>query len=178
MSKSLRYSFLLSLSAATDISSKSGGRWVTGGCIAEYASYILSTLRGLVKCNLSEDRTKADRCNISKYYFLRDTNSRDSLFLYSRQMLRKIVFLEQFFGIAFLDSGRRSLLGFQWGLAANSSSGDLHGTYVKQTKAPSLIPFCDKDKGKVLEALILEQVIQFQASWTRYFCRRKVLNRG
>ena len=120
----------------------------------------------------------ADHWNISKYYFLRDTNSRDSLFLFSRQMLRKIVFLEQFFGIAFLDSGRRSLLGFQWGLAANSSSGDLHGTYVKQTKAPSLIRFCDKDKGKVLEALIREQVIQFQASWTRYFCRRKVLNRG
>ena len=36
--------------------------------------------------------------------------------------------------------------------------------YVKQTKALSLIWFCDTDKGKVLEALILKQVIQFQAS--------------
>ena len=80
-------------------------------------------------------------------------------------MLRKIVFLEQFFGIAFLyiDQRRRSLSGF-WGLAANNSSGDLHGTYVKQAKALSLIRFCEKDKGKVLEAVILKQVILFQAS--------------
>ena len=40
-----------------------------------------------------------------------------------------------------------------YGLAASNSSGDLHGTYVKQTEALSLIRFCDKDKGKVLEAL-------------------------
>ena len=46
---------------------------------------------------------------------------------------------------------------------ANNSSGDLHGTYIKQTKALSLIQFCDKNKGKVLEALILKQV-QFRAS--------------
>ena len=83
-------------------------------------------------------------------------------------MLRKIVFLEQFFGIAFLYIDQRqekwSLSGF-WGLAANNSSGDLHGTYVKQAKVLSLIRFCDKDKGKVVsEALILKQVILFQAS--------------
>ena len=29
-------------------------------------------------------------------------------------------------------------------------SGDLHGTYVKQTKAF----YCDKDKGEVLEAFL------------------------
>ena len=87
-------------------------------------------------------------------------------------MLRKIVFLEQFFGIAFLlTSGRRSLFGYFGGLAGNNSSGGLHGTYVKQTKALSLTQFCDKDKGKVLEALIFKQVLQFQASWTWYFCR-------
>ena len=45
VSKSLRYSFLLSLSAARDISSKSGGRRVYRRICA-----ILSTLRGLVKC--------------------------------------------------------------------------------------------------------------------------------
>ena len=79
-------------------------------------------------------------------------------------MLRKIVFLEQFFGIAFLlTSGRRSLFGYFGGLAANNSSGGLHGTYVKQTKALSLTQFCDKHNGKVLKALILKQVIQFQA---------------
>ena len=72
-------------------------------------------------------------------------------------MLRKIVFLEQFFGIAFLlTSGERSLFG-SWGLAANNSSGGLHGTYVKKTKALSQIQFCDKHNGKVLEALILKQ---------------------
>ena len=43
------------------------------------------------------------------------------------------------------------------GLAANNSSGGLHGTYVKQTKALSLIQFGDKHNGKVLEALILKQ---------------------
>ena len=32
------------------------------------------------------------------------------------------------------------------GLAANNSSGDLHGTYGKQTKALSLIRFWDKTK--------------------------------
>ena len=112
---------------------------------------------------------RADRCNIFNY--LLETPTEYSLFLNPRQMLRKIVFLEQFFGIALLDSGRRSFLGFQWGLAANNSSGDLHGTYVKQTKALSLIRFCDKDKGKVLEVLILKQVIQFQASWTWYWKR-------
>ena len=62
-----------------------------------------------------------------------------------------------------LISGRRSLSGF-CGLAANNSSGDLHGTYVKQAKALSLIRFCEKDKGQVLEAVILKQVILFQAS--------------
>ena len=77
-------------------------------------------------------------------------------------MLRKIAFLKQFFGIAsLLTSGRRSLFGF-CGLAANNSSGGLHGTTVKQTKALSLIQFCDKHYCKVLEALILKQVIQFQ----------------
>ena len=50
------------------------------------------------------------------------------------------------------------------GLAANNSSGDLHDTYVEQTEALSLIWSCDKDKGKVLEAFILKQVIQFKAS--------------
>ena len=80
-------------------------------------------------------------------------------------MLRKIAFLEQFFGIAFLyiDQRQEKSLGV---LRAgyNNSSGDLHGTYVKQAKALSLIRFCDKDRGKVLEALILKQVILFQAS--------------
>ena len=81
-------------------------------------------------------------------------------------MLRKIVFLEQFFGIVFLyiDQLQAKSLGVLTRLVANNSSGDLHGTYVKQTKALSLIRFCDKDKGKVLEALILKQVIQFQVS--------------
>ena len=70
-------------------------------------------------------------------------------------MLRKIVFLEQFFGIAYLcNDQRQEKSSGSWGLAANNSSGDLHGTYVKQTKALSLIRFSDKDKGKVLEALI------------------------
>ena len=41
-------------------------RAVRGGWIADYASHILSTLRGLVKCIV-------DRCNISNY-LLRDTN--------------------------------------------------------------------------------------------------------
>ena len=79
-------------------------------------------------------------------------------------MLRKIVFLGQFFGIAFLlTSGRRSLFGFLGGLAADNSSGGLHGTYVEQTKALSLTQFFDKHNGKVVKALILKQVIQFQA---------------
>ena len=73
-------------------------------------------------------------------------------------MLRKIVFLEQFFGIAFLlTSGRRSLFGFFGGLAANNSSGGLHGTYVKQTKALGLTEFFDKHNGKVVKALILKK---------------------
>ena len=70
----------------------------------------------------------ADCCNISNY-FLRDTKSKLAIPLSSRQMLRKKVSLEQFFGIALL--------------------------YVDQQQAKSLIQFCDKDKGKVLEALIL-----------------------
>ena len=76
-------------------------------------------------------------------------------------MLRKVVFLERFFGIAFLytdDQKQACLLGF-WRRAGNNSSGDLHGPYVKQTKALSLIRFGDKDKGKVLEAFFL--------SWTK-----------
>ena len=77
-------------------------------------------------------------------------------------MLRKIVFLKQFGIASLLTSGRRSLFAFG-GLAANNSSGGLHGTYVKQTKALSIFQFCYKHNGKVLEALILKQVIQFQA---------------
>ena len=98
-----------------------------------------------------------DRCNISTF-LLTDTNGKLAVPQPpDKIMLRKIVFLEQFFGIAFLlTSGKRSLFGF-WGLAANNSSGGLHGTYVKQTKALSLIQFCDKHNAKVLEALILKQ---------------------
>ena len=68
----------------------------------------------------------ADFCNISNY-FLRDTKTKLAIPL--PQMLRKKVSLEQFYGIALL--------------------------YVDQQQAKSLIRFCDKDKGKVLEALIL-----------------------
>ena len=80
-------------------------------------------------------------------------------------MLRKIVFLEQSFGVAFLYIDQRqgkSLRVLRAG--CKQFFRDLHGTYVKQTKALSLIRFCDKEKGKVLEALILKQVMQFQAS--------------
>ena len=81
-------------------------------------------------------------------------------------MLRKIVFPAQFFGIAFpyIDQRQAKSLGGFEGWLQTILPGDLHGTYVKQTKAFSLIRFCDKDKGKVLETLILKQVIQFQAS--------------
>ena len=52
-------------------------------------------------------------------------------------MLRKIVFLEQFFGIAvlYIDQQQAKSLGV--------SSGDLHGTYVKRTKP---IQFVTKTK--------------------------------
>ena len=62
----------------------------------------------------------------------------------------------------YIDQRQAKSLGFE-GWLQTITSGDLHDTYVKQTKALSLIWFCDKDKGKVLEALILKQVIQFQA---------------
>ena len=158
MSKRLRYSFLSSLSAPRDISSKSGERRV----YPTYASYILSTLRGLVKY-IVQIVAMANRCSISNY-FSRYTNSKLAIPLLQTNVKKKIVFLEQqFFGIAFLyidQQHRQRLLGF-WGLAANNSSGDLHSTYVKQTKAFGLIRFGDKHKGKLLEALILKQVIQF-----------------
>ena len=75
-------------------------------------------------------------------------------------MLRKIVFSG---AVLYIDQRQAKSLGFK-GWLQNNSSGDLHGTYVKQTKALSLIWFCDKDKGKVLEALILKEAIQFKAS--------------
>ena len=110
----------------------------------------------------------ADRCNIS-YYFLRDTNRKLAIPLPQTNVKKK-----RFSG---------AVLWIYWPTAGEVSWGFegwlqtilpeiYHGTYVKQTKAVSLIRFCDKEKGKVSEALILKQVIQFQASWTWYFCRR------
>ena len=107
-----------------------------------------------------------DPCNISNY-FLRDTKRKLAIPLL-QTIVKKIVFLAQFFGIAFLyiDKGQAKSVRV---LSANNSSGDLQGTYVKQTKTPSLIRFCDKDKGKVLEVLILKQVIQFQGVFNMVF---------
>ena len=82
-------------------------------------------------------------------------------------MLRKIVFLEQFFGIAFLyiDQQQAKSLGvLRAGCkhCKHYSSGDLHGTYVKQTIGFQSYSVCDKDKGKVLEACLGVYV-----SWTK-----------
>ena len=70
-------------------------------------------------------------------------------------MLRKIVFLGQFLGIAFLhiDQQQAKSLGVLRAGCKNSS-GDLHGTYVKQTTALTLIRFCDKEGKPVLEAFL------------------------
>ena len=82
----------------------------------------------------------ADRCNTPNC-FLRDTNSKLAIPL-PQANAKKNSFLEQLFGIASLvTSGRRSLLGFIWGLTANSSSGDLHGIYIKQSKARLSVSF-------------------------------------
>ena len=66
MPKSLRYSFLSSLSAARDISSQSGERRV------ETMRNILSTLRGLVKCIVDRSNDRS----LQYLYALRDTNSK------------------------------------------------------------------------------------------------------
>ena len=86
-------------------------------------------------------------------------------------MLRKIVFPVQFFGIAFLYIDQRQAKSL--GVLRAGCKQFFREIYIKQTKALNLIRFCDQDKGKVLETLILKQVLQFQASWTWYFCRRK-----
>ena len=114
-------------------------RAVRGGCIADYASYILSTLRGLVKCIVDRQGQIVAISLITKSHngscnYLLETPTEYSLFLDPRQMLRKVVFLEQFFGIAllYIDHQQAKSLGVLRA-AANNSSGDVHGTYVKQT---------------------------------------------
>ena len=74
-------------------------------------------------------------------------------------MLRKNVFLEQLFKMYWPAAGELSW-GFE-GWLQTILPEIYYGTYVKQTKALSLTRFCDKEKGKVSEALILKQVIQF-----------------
>ena len=79
----------------------------------------------------------ADRCNISNY-LLRDTNRKLAIPL-PQTNVKKNSFLEQFFRIAFLYVDQQSLGVLRAG--CNNSSGDLHGTYVKRTKAFSLLVF-------------------------------------
>ena len=92
----------------------------------------------------------ADRYNIFNY-FLRDTNSKLTILL-TQTNVKKNSFLEQSFGIAFLYIDQRQ---------AKSLRVLRAGSYVKQTKALSLIRLCDKDKGRVFEALILLLLLQF-----------------
>ena len=106
----------------------------------------------------------ADRCNISNY-FLRDTKRKLAIPLPQTNVKKN-----SFSGAVLWNSlpiyspaASEVSRGFE-GWLQTILPGDLHGTYVKQTKALNLIRFCDKDKGKVLETLILKQVIQFQAS--------------
>ena len=91
----------------------------------------------------------ADHCNTSNY-FLRDTNSKLAILLPQTNVKKNSFFwsspLEWRLPIYWPAAGE--VPGF-WGLAANNSSGDVHGAYLKQTKALSLIWFCDKDKLKV-----------------------------
>ena len=91
MPKSLRYSFLSSLSAARDISSQSGERRV------ETIRNILSTLRGLVKCIVDRSNDRS----LQYLYALRDTNSKLAIPL-PQTNVKKNFFLEHYFGIAFL----------------------------------------------------------------------------
>ena len=106
----------------------------------------------------------ADGCNISNY-FLRDANSKLAIPLLQTNVKKNSfsgAVLWNSLPIYWSEAGEVSW-GFEGWLQENSS-GDLHSIYVKQAKDLSLIRFCDKDKGKVLEALILKQVILFQAS--------------
>ena len=103
VSKSLRYSFLSSLSAARDISSKSGERRVYRRLCVIYLKYLEALL------SAQQIVAMADRCNTSNY-FLRDTNSKLAILL-PQTNVKKNSFPEQSFGMApsyILTSGRRS----------------------------------------------------------------------
>ena len=83
----------------------------------------------------------ADRCNISNY-LLRDTNRKLAIPLPQTNVKKN-----SFFGAVLWNSlpiyidqqQAKSLAVLRAG--CNNSSGDLHGTYVKRTKAFSLLVF-------------------------------------